>query len=368
MVTAKSPINVFEFEEMARSHLSKTDYDYVAGGATDELTLQRTRRAYDAIALRPRILRDVSRLDLSTTVLGQELRFPVVLAPAGGHKRVHPDGELAAARAAAASGTILALSAHSSHSVEEVASIGAGTLWFQMYLFRDRELTRSWAHRAEEAGCRALCITVDSHSPSKRERDIRNNYYSGQSDLGPNYVNLSTDQAPSSSENMGKVVPQRSGRLLVDPGATWKDIDWLRSQTALPIVVKGLMTREDASLAVKHGVEGIIVSNHGARNLDTTLSTIEVLPEIVEAVEGRTEVLLDGGIRRGSDVVKALALGAKAVLIGRPIFWGLAVGGEAGLCLLLAILREEIEITMAQCGRPTIASIDSTLVTQAPPL
>ena len=365
MVTTRSPINIFEFEEVARSRLPGAEYDYVAGGATDELTLQRTRRAYDAIALRPRILRDVSHLDLSTTVLGQEVKFPVLLAPAGGHKRAHPDGELATARAAAEAGTIMALSAHSSYSVEEVAEVAGGPLWLQLYLFRDRELTRTWAHRAEEAGCTALCVTVDAHSPSKRERNIRNEYHVGRSDLGPNYGGLRPDQAPAVEQMV--VVPQ-TGRAMVDSGATWEDIDWLRSQTSLPIVVKGVMTGEDAALAAEHGVQGIVVSNHGARNLDTTLATIEVLPEVVEAVGGRMEVLLDGGIRRGADVVKALALGARAVLIGRPIFWGLAVDGEAGLRRVLAILREEIEITMALCGRPTIASIDSTLVTPAPPL
>ena len=365
MVTAKSPINIFEYEEAARSRMSKPEYDYVAGGATDELTLQRTRRVYESIALRPRVLRDVSRLDISTAVLGQEVQLPVLLAPTGGHKRAHPDGELASARAAEAAGTIMALSTHSSYSLEEVTSAAAGPIWFQIYLFRDRELTRTFAHRAEEAGCTALCVTLDSYWPSKRERNIRNEYRYGQSGSGANFVDLRPDQAAAGEQ--GQVVPL-TGRALVDPAATWEDIDWLRSQTPLPLVIKGIMTGEDATLAAEHGVQGIIVSNHGARNLDTTLATIEVLPEVVEAVGGRMEVLVDGGIRRGADVVKALALGAKAVLIGRPIFWGLAVDGEAGLRRVLAILREEIEITMALCGRPTIASIDSTLITRAPPL
>ncbi len=365
MTTATSPINVFEYEDLARTLLRPEDYDHIAGGATDELTLQRTRRAFDSLALRPRMLQDISNMDLSTTVLGSTVSFPVFMAPAGGHSKAHPDGELATARVSGALGTLMLVSAHSSYSLEEVAETADGPLWYQMYLFKDREITRTWIHRAEAMGCKAICLTVDANSSPKRERAIRNRLPNGGSSFGSNYAHLRPDQLPDLSQ--GVVVPQ-TARALADRSATWEDIDWVKEQTTLPIVLKGLMTGEDAALAAEHGVDGIVVSNHGARNLDTTLATIEVLPEIVEAVEGKVEVLLDGGVRRGTDVVKALALGAKAVLVGRPIFWGLAVDGQAGLYRLMAILREEIEVAMALCGRATIDSLDSSLVTKMPPL
>jgi 4-hydroxymandelate oxidase len=366
MTTTAAPINVFEYEEAARGLLSPEDYDGIAGGATDELTLARTRRAFDSLALRPRMLQDVSNLDLSTTVLGTQVSFPIFTAPAGGHAKSHPDGELATAQAAGALGTLMVVSAHSSYSLEEIAEVASGPLWFQMYLFIDRDVTLAWVRRAEAVGCKALCVTVDANSPPKRERAIRNKARREDgSGFGPNYAHLRPDQLPDLSG--GVVVPQ-TARGMTSRSAGWEEIDWLKEQTSLPIVLKGLMTGEDAALAAEHGVDGIVVSNHGARNIDTTLATIEVLPEVVEAVQGKVEVLLDGGVRRGTDVVKALALGARAVLIGRPIFWGLAVDGAAGLQRLMAILREEMEGAMALCGRPTIASLDPSLVTRMPPL
>ena len=368
MTTTAAPINLFEYEEAARRLLPADDYDQIAGGATDELTLARTRRAFDSLALRPRMLQDVSNLDLSTTVLGVKVGFPIFPAPAGGHTKGHPDGELATAQAAGALGTLMVVSAHSSYSLEQIVEAASGPLWFQMYLFLDRDVTLTWVRRAEAVGCRALCITVDANSPPKRERAIRNKLQRDDGDrsgFGPNYAHLRPDQLPDLSG--GVVVPQ-TARAMTSRSAGWEEIDWLKEQTSLPIVLKGIMTSEDAALAAEHGVDGIVVSNHGARNIDTTLATIEVLPEVVEAVQGKVEVLLDGGVRRGTDVVKALALGAKAVLIGRPIFWGLAVDGAAGLQRLMAILREEMEGAMALCGRPTIASLDSSLVTRMPPL
>jgi 4-hydroxymandelate oxidase len=347
-----TPINLFEFEVLAKERLAKEEYDYIAGGATDEISVDRNRRAFQSWALRPRVLRDVHSLDLTTTVLGTKISLPVLIAPCGGHKKAHPEGEFATYRAAAAHRTIFAVSANAAVSFEELAKAAAGPLWLQMYFFADREMTKDWLARAKAAGYEAVCVTLDSQWPPKRERNIRNNYRNVR---GVNFPNSSGHAAASS----------RGG---ADPAATWKDLAWLKGATDLPIVAKGIMTGEDVEQCAELGADAVIVSNHGGRHLDNTLATVEVLPEAVAAAKGKVEVLLDGGIRRGADVVKAIALGAKAVFIGRPLFWGLAVDGEQGVIRVLDILREEIEITMAKCGRTDIASIDSTVVVKAPPL
>jgi isopentenyl diphosphate isomerase/L-lactate dehydrogenase-like FMN-dependent dehydrogenase len=351
MSTSPEPINLFEFETVAKERLPKEEYDYIAGGATDEISVERNRRAFESWALRPRVLRNVSRLELSTTVLGTKVSLPVLIAPCGGHQKAHPEGEFATYRAAAVVGTILAVSANASTNFEELARAAAGHLWMQFYPFPDREMTKTWLRRAKEAGYGAVCMTLDSQWPPKRERNIRNNY---RRKRGVNFPKPAPGEAP----------PQGG----CDPAATWKDLEWIKSQTDLPVVAKGIMTAEDVELCAEVGADGVIVSNHGGRHLDNTLATIEVLSEAVAAAKGRLEVFLDGGIRRGADVVKAVALGAKAVFIGRPLFWGLAVGGEQGVIRVLEILREEIEITMAKCGRPTVASIDSSVVVKAPRL
>lgn len=357
MISGPGPINLFEFEPIAKGRLPKAQYDYIAGGATDEISVERNRRAFESIALRPRVLAGVGKVDLSTKVLGTEVSFPVLIAPCGGHKKAHPDGEYATYRAAAAFGTIMAVSANSNISFEDLARSASGPLWMQMYPFRDKEVSRSWIRRAQECGYQAICMTLDSVWPSKRERNIRNDYKRGG---GVNYA----------SEGRGQTLPTgaRPRGAESDPAATWKDLEWIKSETDLPIIAKGIMTGEDVELCAQMGIDAIIVSNHGGRGLDNTLAPIEVLPEAVAAAGGRLEVLLDGGIRRGADVVKALALGAKAVCIGRPLFWGLAVDGEGGVTRVLEILREEIELTMARCGKPNIQSVDSTVVAKAPPL
>jgi 4-hydroxymandelate oxidase len=357
MSTSSTPINLFDFEAIAKERLPKAEYDYIAGGATDEISVERNRRAYESWALRPRVLRDVSTLDLSTTVLGTKVNVPVLIAPCGAHTRAHPEGEFATYRAAAARGTIMAVSANSNSSFEELAKAATGHLWLQLYPFRDRSMTRSWLDRAKGAGYEAICVTLDSQWPPKRERNIRNNYRRSR---GVNYPTLGVAAAgaprPAGSEGGS------------DPAATWKDLEWVKSQTDLAVVAKGIMTGEDVELCSEIGLQGVIVSNHGGRHLDNTLATVEVLAEAVAAASGKLEIFLDGGIRRGADVVKALALGARAVFIGRPLFWGLAVDGEQGVVRVLDILREEMEITMAKCGRPTIASIDSSVMVKAPRL
>jgi isopentenyl diphosphate isomerase/L-lactate dehydrogenase-like FMN-dependent dehydrogenase len=355
MSTDREPVNLFDFEEIARELLPKEEYDYIAGGATDEISVDRNRRAYGSWAFRPRVLRDVSSLDLSTTILGIKVNLPVLIAPCGGHRRAHPEGELATYRAAAACGTILAVSANSNTSFEELAKAANGHLWVQMYPFRDREMTKDWLQRARENGYRAVIVTLDSQWPPKRERNIRNNY---RRTRGINYPKA------------GAETPRPAGRAGEgsDPAATWDDLAWIKAASALPVVAKGVMTGEDVALCVQAGAAGVVVSNHGGRHLDNTLAPIEVLSEAVAATDGKAEVYLDGGIRRGADVVKALALGAQAVFIGRPLFWGLAVGGAQGVVRVLEILREEIEITMAKCGRATVADIDASVVIKAPKL
>jgi 4-hydroxymandelate oxidase len=258
-------------------------------------------------------------------------------------------------------GTVMLLSSGSSHTLEEVAKAATGPIWFQQYLYRDRGLTQQMAQRAQEAGYSALCLTLDSTVRAKRERNIRNNYSNAPS---PNYAGL---EVPDMSWSTSSDAP-RGVNQLIDRSATWPYLDWLAANTPLPLVVKGIMTGEDGRQCVEHGVRGVIVSNHGARQLDTTFASVEVLAEVVEAVSSQIEVYLDGGVRRGTDVLKALALGARAVLIGRPLFWGLAVDGEAGLRAVLQMLRDELEMAMGMCGRPTIQSIDLSLLGTMSPL
>ena len=351
-MSERKPVNIYEFEEIARARLGQGEYDFIAGAATDEITLRRTRAVLDSILMKPRMLVDISQRDLSTTVLGQPVSFPVLLDPAGNHSAAHPDAEIATVRAAGAAGTLMALSAQASRTLEEVAQAAAGPIWFQQYFFKDRGLTLEMARRAEEAGYSALCLTVDAKVKPKRERNIRNNY---QGPASPNYA--ADLNIAGSNWSFGLDAPTGANDIR-DPAATWDDLDWLAHQTSLPLVIKGIMVAADGYQSAEYGAKAVIVSNHGTRYLDTTFATIEVLPEVVDAVDGRIEVYMDGGIRRGSDVFKALALGARAVLIGRPLFWGLAVDGEAGVRAVLDILRDELDATMGMCGKTTIESID----------
>lgn len=360
------PINLFDFEALASKKIERVEWDYIAGGATDEITLRRTRSAYDHIALRPRVLTGTAAVDLSTTVLGHKIAAPFMTSPAGGHGKAHPDAELATARAAAKFGTIMSMSANGTYTLEQVAETVDGPRFYQCYFYRNRETMAGMVKRAEAAGYNALIVTLDSSWPSKRERNIRNDY-GNRNRPRPNY----TPEQIREAEQMAAKVKFDAGltsRGQNDPGATWDDLKWLREITDMPIVFKGILTAEDASIAAAYGLNGIIVSNHGGRNLDTAITTIEALPEIAEAAGDKVEVYLDGGIRRGADVVKALALGAKAVMFGRPIFWGLSYDGADGLYGLMEVLRDEIESTMVLCGRPNVASLDSTLIRHMPHL
>jgi 4-hydroxymandelate oxidase len=354
-------VNLHDLDAMARDHLSQADFDYIAGAADDEITNKRNRQDFERISLRPRYFVDVSHVDTSTTVLGEPISMPVLIAPAAGHKLCCPDGELATARATAKAGTAMILSTLSTVSMEEVSAETAGPKWFQLYVYKDREITRQLVQRAEASGYKALCLTVDVPVIGNRERDLRNAFAFPKRYPLANFIGMELENMPigvvNEASGLGTYISSKW-----DPSLTWADFDWFRSITNLPIVIKGILTGEDAKLAAEHGAAGIIVSNHGGRQLDTVPTGISVLPEVVEAVDGKCEVLVDGGVRRGTDVLKALALGARAVLIGRPYMWGLAIAGEEGVSAVLETLRREISSTMALSGRPTVASIDSTLV------
>jgi 4-hydroxymandelate oxidase len=354
--------NLLELEELARAKVPRPAFDYVAGGADDEVSLRRNREAYGKWALRPRVLVDVSSCDTSATVLGQRVSMPILVAPTAFHGLVHPEGEIGTARGAAAAGTIMVVSAIATRTMEEIAAAIAAPRWFQLYVWKDREVTAELVKRAARAGYRAICLTVDTPLLGRREKDERNAFTLPPGIGIANVRPAGLDGIPDSEHGsaFAKYVKE-----MLDPAVTWRDLAWLRSLTSLPIVVKGIMTMEDAKIAVEHGVEGIVVSNHGGRQLDSTPATLDVLPEIVDAVRGRAEVFMDGGIRRGTDVLKAIALGARAVLVGRSPLWGLALGGADGVHAVLEHLRKEFALAMALSGRSSLDQIDRSMVQRA---
>ena len=335
----KALLSLFDFEAEAQKRISHGAWERISGGAADEITLRWNREAYDHLRLKPRILVDVSKLDTRVKLFGQELPFPILLAPTGAQRFVHPEGEIGAARGAAAANCIYVISSSASMKVEDIAKSTTAPVWFQLYVQKDRAFTRDLVQRAEDSGCRALCVTVDSPTFGARNREDR-----------------------AKNELPERELPNLKGKDYLDPSLTWKDIDWLRSFARRPVLLKGVLNPDDAATGVNAGVSGIIVSNHGARNLDTVPATIDALPLVVEKVEGRVPVLVDGGIRRGTDVIKALALGASAVQIGRPYLWGLGIAGAEGVTRVVEILRKEFEFAMMLTGRPTIASIDRSVL------
>ncbi len=351
------PVSLFDLEAMAKQVMPHNLWDFVDAAAFDEITKRRNRIAFDEISVNPSFLVDVNDRDASTSVLGERISFPVMIAPAGGQRAVHPDGELATAQAAGDAGTLYALPTSSGYSIEEVAAAATGPLWFQLYHFSD-EVTEILVTRAGAAGYKAICLTVDTPSPSPKERDLRNGFTTS-----PDAVWGSLRDRPDLVQQRQVGVPDAAD--WAPPrftGLTWSRLDWLRSLTGLPLIIKGIRTAADAALCAEHGVDAIIVSNHGGRQLDGTLSSIETLPAIAGAVGSSLEIYLDSGIRRGMDVLKALALGASAVLMGRPLFWGLAVDGRDGVRTALEILRTEFDRAMAYCGRTRVADIDRSLV------
>ena len=351
-------INLYDYEAAARERLPQQAWDYYSSGAHDEITLRENHAAFDRITLRYRVLRDVSTLDTSTTLLGHALSMPVLIAPTAFQRMAHPDGEVATCRAAGAAGTIMVLSTLSNTSMEQVTAAASGPVWFQLYVYRDRDVSTEIVRRAEAAGCTAIVVTVDAPVLGVRERDVRNSF---QLPEGLSVENLLPAGKAALPHGAGESGLAQYAASMFDPSLSWSDLEWLSGLTSLPVLIKGIAHPDDARLAVEHGAAGIVVSNHGGRQLDTSPATIDVLPDIVTAVRESerpdTPILLDGGIRRGTDIVKAIALGADAVCIGRPVLWGLAVDGAGGVTSVLEILRGELETAMALCGCPSVAEI-----------
>ncbi|CAN6707651.1 unnamed protein product [Malus baccata var. baccata] len=347
---ASEPVNVNEYQELARQALPKMYYDYYTGGAEDQHTLKENVEAFRRITLQPRILVDVSRVDMSTTVLGYKISAPIMLAPTAMHQLAHPEGEVATARAAAACNTIMILSYMSTCTVEEVASSCNAVRFFQIYVYKRRDISAQMVRRAEKNGYKAIVLTADTPTLGRREADIKNKMVAPQL---RNFEGLiSTEVDSDEGSNL-----EAFAKGTFDASLCWEDIGWLKSITNLPILIKGVLTHEDARKAMEVGVAGIVVSNHGARQLDYTPATISVLEEVVHAVGGKIPVLFDGGIRRGTDVFKALALGAQAVLVGRPVVYGLAANGKRGVKRVIEMLKDEFELTMALSGCPSIRDI-----------
>jgi 4-hydroxymandelate oxidase len=330
-------LSVTDFEGEARAKIVHGAWERISGGAADEITLRWNREAFDQIKLKPRVLVDVSKVDTRVTLLGQEMPFPILLSPTGGQGFIRPQGDLAAARGAAAAKATYVISSSASMKVDDIARGTTGTVWFQLYVQKDRAFTRELVQRAEDAGCRALCVTVDAPTYGLRYREER-----------------------AKGELPERELPNLRGKDYLDPSLSWKDIEWLLGFARRPVLLKGILNPDDAAIGVKAGVAGIIVSNHGARNLDTVPATIDALPLVAERVSGRIPLIVDGGVRRGTDVIKALARGATAVGIGRPYLWGLGVAGEQGVTRVVEILRRELELAMELMGRPTLKSIDRT--------
>ena len=339
MLGDRAFVTVDDYEPAARELLPLDVFDYFAGGAGNEWTLSENRRAFDRWVIRPRMLTGAYPPDPSTEILGTRVAFPLLISPWAYQRMAHPDGELATARAAARAGTIMAVSTTAMDLLEEVAAASEFTKWWQLYVFTDRGLTEGVLHRVHAAGYGAVCFTVDFPVGGLRHRDTRSGF------------------------DMPMGLPEDD--QVYDPAITWDDLAWIREAAPVPLLVKGLMTAEDARLAVEAGVDAIVVSNHGGRQLDSVHAPITVLPEIVEAVEGRVPVLVDGGFRRGTDVFKAIALGAAAVLVGRPACWGLAAAGEDGVVDVLRILRTELENTMVLAGTRSIGDITRAHVERA---
>ena len=343
-------LNARDYETSARAVLPQQVYDYYAGGAGDEITVRENEAAWQRRRLLPRVLVDVGTCDLRTTLLGQPIAMPIITAPCALNALAHPDGELAVARAVSAHGTAQVLSTLSSFALEQVAAAAPAPRWFQLYVYRDREITRALVARVEAAGYSALCLTVDVQRPGNRERDLRNAFKVPPHVRAANFGDAIEDTAD------GSALLRYIGDQF-DPTLTWEAVDWLRSITRLPIVVKGILAPEDARLAIEHGVSGIGVSNHGGRQLDSAVTSCDALPAIADAVGARAEVYVDGGIRRGSDVLAALAMGAHAVLIGRPYLWALAVDGERGVHRMLTLLRDDLALSMALAGCASLGAV-----------
>lgn len=351
-------LNVADYGRAAGEALTNDVFDYYDGGALDEVTLRENVASWQRLKLYYRVMAGVGPRDLSTTVLGQRVSMPVLVAPTAFHKLACPEGEVAAARAAARAGTAFCLSSLSTTAMEEVFATASSPKWFQLYIYKDRGLTRELIARAEAAGAEAIVLTVDAPGWGNRERDARNEFR-----LPPGLTVANV--APVGKGDFPQV--QGSGlaayvRTHFESALSFDDLDWLCATTELPVVVKGVCRGDDARRSAEQGAAAVIVSNHGGRQLDTAASTCDALPHVIDQVAGACEVLVDGGIRRGSDVLKALAMGARAVLVGRPVLWGLAVNGEEGAFTVLEILRRELEEAMLLCGYAAAGEVDRSIL------
>ncbi|PJN29766.1 alpha-hydroxy acid oxidase [Kitasatospora sp. CB02891] len=360
------PLTLAEHGALAKGLLPAAIWDFLEGGAGTEWTRRANLDAWRHHVLRPRVLVDVSAPDCGTELLGARLTAPFGVAPMAYHQLAHPDGECATARAAAEAGALLIVSIFASRTLEQIAAAAPGApRWLQLYWLRDREALTALVRRAEQADYRALVLTVDAPKVGRRLRDLRN-AFALPADL------TAANLDPRLTRSAGHSAAGRSGieehsRQQFDPTVSWADLAWLRERTRLPLVLKGVLTAEDARLAVEHGVDALIVSNHGGRQLDGVPPALAVLPEILDAVPAEYPVLVDGGLRHGSDLATALALGARAALIGRPVLWGLAHGGADGARAVLDLLREELLDTMVLAGRPTLAALDRDALAPWPP-
>ena len=368
--------SIADLRRVARRRLPRGVFDYIDGGAEDETTMEANSAGYRALKLSPRVLRDVSKVDVSSVLLGRSLSFPLVLAPTGFTRIADPEGELAVARAAKRANIPYTLSTLGTRSIEEVASVGSDRLWFQVYTWRDRDLVADLVKRAAAAGYEALCLTVDTAVLGRRERDVRRGFtlppkvglstiLDGAFHPGWAWKFMTSEPIVFANVAGSSVVGDGTDAVSLadyvgsqfDPALSWQDVDWLREHWDGPIVVKGVQSVEDAVIAADRGVEAIAISNHGGRQLDTAPATIDLLPRIADAVGGRTEIICDGGVRRGSDIIKALALGASAVMAGRPYLYGLGAAGEAGVDQVLNNFKSEMERTMALIGCTDLSAL-----------
>jgi 4-hydroxymandelate oxidase len=351
------PLNVWDYERLAEERLDEASFGYFAGGAGDEHAVRANVEAFGRWRLRPRVLVDVGDVTTATTVLGAELSMPIVAAPVAYQRMAHREGELAVARGAAAAGTLMCLSSFATASPAEVGGAADGRRWFQLYWHPDREVTKEMLAQARDAGFAAVVLTVDLPVLGPRERDLRTGF-----SLHPDYR---MEVYASALGDLGVVTPAIAATL-VDPRLTWRDLEWLHEHAGLPVIAKGILAAEDAVLAAEHGCDAVVVSNHGGRQLDRAVASLDALPEVADAVGDRIEVLMDGGIRRGTDVAIALALGARAVLIGRPVIWGLAARGAEGVEHVFGLLRDELLLALALLGCASPDAVGRGHVAPAP--
>lgn len=349
------PVNLHEFEPIARQKLHKLAYDFIAGGVEDEVTLRANRESIEKVRLVPRVMVDVSTVDPSVELLGRKLDYPILLAPTGGKNLVLPDADMICARAAAQTKTIYGVAGA---PVEKLADEGLElTFWRNTTGNDTRERAQGFARRCEDEGAHAILITADNQYQSNRERNNRNHFDYGYMSTG----------VPGDAEKREPRSPAVAAMWRAHtPNMTWDYVEWLKSASSVPVIVKGILSPEDAALAVERGADAVVVSNHGARQLDSVVATIDALPGVVDAVGGKIPVLMDGGVRRGTDVIKAIAIGARAVLIGRPYVWGLASFGQLGVQRVIELLRAEFALSMALAGKPNVASIDRGMIKNMP--